>query len=220
MFNEICEFFGGMIDDTVTLFEDMGNATIELVEGLGNDAVDGVDAVLGSGKHSDKDFLERAEYLLIPDFVKDNSFISHVFYDKVKPKKGSIVRCSLACDIADHTGIYIGKNKIVELNGNGKVRIVSYDKFLSTGSIRTGISIYVACDNNAIHLSSYLIADYAKSKVGEKRSYDSIHNNCHCFVAECIKQSSASLTLFSELESVISKKMNYNSGIKWRVWDK
>jgi len=224
MFNEIFEFIGGVIDDTTQLFAEVGTASVELVEGLASDTADGIadtfDTIVGDGKHSDKNILERAEYLLVPECLKENSLICHAIHDHVTPKKGSILRCELACGLADHTGVYIGYDQIVELNGSGKIKTVSYGQFLSSSSIKTGISIYVACDKDAIPLSDSSIANYAKSKVGQKVNYDSASNNCHGFTSECIMQSNASSVLFHELESVISKEMNYNDDIKWRVWDK
>ena len=220
MINEIFEFLGGAVEDTCQMFKEFGEATVELAEDLGNEVVDTGDAILGCGKHSDKNILERTGYLLIPDVVKNNSIINHLVYDHVVPVRGSIVRCDLAGGLADHSGIYVGNNRIVELNGDGRIKNVSYKQFIGSSSIKTGIAVYVACDDNAVPLSDYTIADYAESLVGKKRNYDLVDNNCHSFTSECIMQAHASSTLFSQLESVISEEMNCNLDIKWRIWNK
>jgi hypothetical protein len=57
------------------------------------------------------------------------SIIDNVIRDKVTPIEGSIVHCSLFG--AEHTGVYVGNNQIVELLGTGEVRIASPEIFKS-----------------------------------------------------------------------------------------
>jgi hypothetical protein len=71
----------------------------------------------------------------------EKSIVDNVFRDKVTPVVGSILHCSFFG--AEHTGIYIGDNKIVELTGSGSIRVTSPDGFI-VGT--NAISIYVACD--------------------------------------------------------------------------
>ena len=49
------------------------------------------------------------------------SFVDNVIKDKVLPESGCIVYCALAFGGAEHTGVYIGNNQIVELNGDGRI---------------------------------------------------------------------------------------------------
>ena len=51
-------------------------------------------------------------------------FIDYIFRDQVRPKKGSIVYCDLAFFV-EHSGVYIGNNKIVHLDGSGYVEVVT-----------------------------------------------------------------------------------------------
>lgn len=122
-----------------------------------------------------------------------DSMIKNVFCDIVKPKVGSVVKTCLACGLADHTGIYIGDNKIVELSGDGDIRIVSHEKFIKGDEdslTRTGMYMYVACaqDNNGncYALAAPDIARRARNSVGNTRNYSLIFENCHMFVEYCI----------------------------------
>ena len=53
------------------------------------------------------------------------------FDTKVMPKKGSVLYCDLSFGIAEHSGIYVGDNRIVHLNGKGEIEAVSPAAFLS-----------------------------------------------------------------------------------------
>ena len=77
----------------------------------------------------------------IHNFVE--SLIDNVFRDKVSsPAIGSMVYCDLIT--AEHSGIYIGKGKIVHLDGEGIIEAVSPDLFLERlDGLNTAISIYV-----------------------------------------------------------------------------
>ena len=79
------------------------------------------------------------------------SLVKNVFCDVVKPKIGSVVKVDLALG-ADHTGIYIGNDEIVEVanvDSIATVRIVSAEEFIEGDDpfSRIGAFIYVACLN-------------------------------------------------------------------------
>ncbi|HNW16697.1 MAG TPA: hypothetical protein PKM15_08340, partial [bacterium] len=59
------------------------------------------------------------------------SFVDNVLRDCVYPVKGSVVYCDLAFGSAEHSGIYIGNNEIVHLDGSGNVEIVDPKEFLN-----------------------------------------------------------------------------------------
>lgn len=122
------------------------------------------------------------------------ALIKNEFCDVVKPTIGSIVKVALVGG-ADHTGIYIGNNKIVELanvNGVATVRIVSAEKFIEGDDLigRIGLCIYVACkqdrNGNCIAIGSRDIARRARAAVGQTSEYHLIFNNCHMFTEYCI----------------------------------
>ena len=142
------------------------------------------------------------------------SFVDNVFKDKVTPIKGSILHCSLLG--AEHTGVYIGNNQIVELLGSGEIRIASPSMFIDGTN---AISIYVAC-NEKTPLGGDYIAERAKEMIGNRRQYNLILDNCHQFTAGCITgnfENSDNFFLF--VENTIKKNMNRGESIEWRVWD-
>lgn len=69
------------------------------------------------------------------------SFIDNVIKDKVTPKAGSVVYCDLVFGYAEHSGIYVGGNKIVHLNKKGIIEKVSPKEFVEE---TTAMSIYVS----------------------------------------------------------------------------
>ena len=122
------------------------------------------------------------------------SFVKNVFCDVVKPRPGSVVKIDLFGG-ADHTGIYIGNDEIVEvanIDGAATVRIVSAEEFIEGDDCfsRIGTFIYVACkqdrNGNCIAMGSKDIADRARAAVGQSSKYDLIYNNCHMFTEYCI----------------------------------
>ena len=122
------------------------------------------------------------------------SLVKNVFCDVVKPRIGSVVKVDLSIG-ADHTGIYIGNDEIVEVanvDGIATVRIVSAEEFIEGDDCisRIGAFIYVACkqdrDGNCIAMGSQDIADRASAAVGETGKYNLIYNNCHMFTEYCV----------------------------------
>ena len=77
------------------------------------------------------------------------------FDTKVMPKKGSVLYCDLSFGIAEHSGIYVGDNRIVHLNGKGEIEAVSPAEFLSLFALQ---DIYVSCmENSAVGSSTWQI---------------------------------------------------------------
>ena len=118
----------------------------------------------------------------------------NVFCDVVKPRPGSVVKVDLLGG-ADHTGIYIGNDEIVEvanIDGVATIRIVSAEEFIEGDDFcsRVGTFIYVACkqdrNGNCIAMGSKDIADRARAAVGRTSEYSLLFNNCHMFTQYCI----------------------------------
>ena len=77
------------------------------------------------------------------------------FDTKVMPEKGSVLYCDLSFGIAEHSGIYVGDNRIVHLNGKGEIEAVSPAEFLSLFALQ---DIYVSCmENSAVGSSTWQI---------------------------------------------------------------
>jgi len=136
----------------------------------------------------------------------------------VEPEEGSILMCKIAGSLFEHTGVYIGDGKIVELAGSGRVRAVSFNKFLRDGLTRTGNRIYIACDEDNDPLWSYTVADIAKEMIGKRRDYNVIMDNCHQFTAGCITGDFENpVNFFWMLHNLIREELNYGEKIRWNI---
>ncbi|MCG3884280.1 hypothetical protein I3271_06230 [Photobacterium leiognathi] len=116
------------------------------------------------------------------------SMVSH-FTDKFgytvnEPKIGSILYTGLLADFMEHTGIYIGDGKIIELNNKGHISVVTPSEFVNGG---TGINIYVSAQNG-YPVGSSLIAERAikYEKEVSVKNYHLLFDNCHMFTSACI----------------------------------
>ncbi|WP_279458747.1 hypothetical protein [Aeromonas veronii] len=146
------------------------------------------------------------------------SFIDHVFKDKVsEPAIGSVVSCDLAAGQGDHTGIYIGKHRIVHLNGDGLIEVVSPAQFINRlGGFNTAMSIYVSC-NNGVSVGSRLAAERAISMIGSRRNYGFLMDNCHQFTAGCLTGDfENSCNFFNFLKDEARESIGCT---EWRIWD-
>ena len=145
-------------------------------------------------------------------------FIDYVFRDQVRPKIGSVVYCDLWA--VEHSGIYIGDNRIVHLDGSGKIEIVTPKQFIERlDGFNNAINIYVSCkDTQAVGSSS--VAQIAEVRVGEILDYDIILNNCHKFTYECISGDLFGFNGHKFTLSDVKKAANKYMGVNtWRMWE-
>ena len=155
------------------------------------------------------------------------SVVDKVFYDNVYPLRGSVLYCDfiVAGALIQHSGIYVGKGKVVELSGKGIVEIVSIEEF-NSGFLYAS-SIYVSCDRRS-PVGCSRIADDAEMLVGAVYDYSVINFNCHKFVSGLILSESLYSSDDTEfIESIYSTltgvKMLCRYNIKsnnWRVLDR
>ena len=146
------------------------------------------------------------------------SFVDNVIRDKVSaPIKGSVVCCDLFAGKADHSGIYIGNNHIVHLNGDGLIERVTPKQFMDRlGGLNTAISVYVSC-NSGYPVGTKEAAKRAKSCIGSRRGYNLLLDNCHQFTAGCLTGNfENSCNFFTLLKEEVRNEIGGN---EWRVWD-
>jgi uncharacterized protein YaaW (UPF0174 family) len=149
------------------------------------------------------------------------------FRIRFEPKIGSILRTELVGNVVDHSGIYVGDGKIVEIfndNGMAKVKEVNFYEFTYSSNIRTGKTIYIAVDKLTKEvIFNEKIAQEAKKHIGKMTEYELLKNNCHSFVCKCIQkvpfEEKVEVVFFSELERVISKYLNDERMVDWEVCD-
>lgn len=128
--------------------------------------------------------------------------------DEITPVNGSILTCGVF-GIFDHSGIWCDGH-VVELKGNGLVRAVSPDRFISE---RSGSRVYVAGDEHGAALGHSEAMQRAMAQIYQYYAYDVIKNNCHRFVWRCISGEDQRLTRFSELNGKLSGY--FQSPIHW-----
>jgi hypothetical protein len=146
---------------------------------------------------------------------KANGHIKHFpgeCHQAVRPVNGSVVCCGIY-ELFQHTGIWVD-GEIIELKGNGLVRAVSPSRFISE---RSGNRIYVACDEFLNPLTTANAARIASNHVFDYQEYDLISNNCHRFTAQCLLGHEVDVTLFADLNEIISSK--FDTKIHWQPID-
>ncbi|MCK8639471.1 lecithin retinol acyltransferase family protein [Acinetobacter schindleri] len=144
-------------------------------------------------------------------------YVIDLIKGKVTPVRGSVVYCDLTAGrkLAEHSGIYIGDNRIVHLNRHGYIEIVSPQQFIS--GITTGNEIYVSCEGEW-PVGCDEVADFAESMVGIIRNYHVLVDNCHQFSAGCLMKDPENYNNFLWfLKDEANKRLGADN---WRLWDK
>lgn len=155
---------------------------------------------------------QRPTYTRRPSSPKtERSLLKTITNSPAELVPGCIVACDLALGLMDHTGIYIGRNRIIELNGDGRVRKVSIEEFMSASGVRTGAYLYVACKNGA-PIANRETSARARQSLESRKEYCVIGNNCHKFSAYCLTGKHLPVTLFSDLANIIDKQAR---GLHW-----
>ena len=132
--------------------------------------------------------------------------IDAFFIHSVRPAIGSVVYCNLAV-VAEHTGIYVGRNKIVHLNGNGRIERVSPAKFCERfGGKNPSFTIFCPVNGQGKAFGDKQVAEYALRSVGRVVNYNPAFNNCHCFTASCLEGEAKFCPSFAALEQLVAAK--------------
>ena len=140
--------------------------------------------------------------------------IDAFFIHSVRPAVGSLVYCNLAV-VAEHTGIYVGKNKIVHLNGNGRIEKVSAESFCERFHGKNpAFTIFCPTDVRGRALGDKMVAEYALNCVGRVVNYNPAINNCHCFTASCLEGKARFCPSFAALEVLVAAKYG---ACNWRA---
>jgi len=127
----------------------------------------------------------------------------------VEPVVGALLCCGIG-GLLDHTGIWVGDNTILELDGNGLIKPISSQRFTQE---RSGEHIFIACDSVGKPLASELAAQRAIAQIYEYRDYHVIENNCHQFIWECFNPGDTQLTTFKQLNARLARL--YDRQVYW-----
>lgn len=130
---------------------------------------------------------------------------------------GAIVSCQLALGYASHTGIYVGQNCIVHLDGDGIVEMVTPERFLARFSGKnTARSIYVSASNGKVLVWPDAV-QIALERIGDRYDYNPLTNNCHMFVLECLADSEQ-LAVWNRAQLFSALKLNLKQ-MEWLRWE-
>ena len=148
------------------------------------------------------------------------------------PPPGTPLLVSLAL-VLEHTGIYLGDNKVAELQDDGFVKTVSLTDFINGDTapfpLRNGTRIFAACDARSRKpLGAAAVAKMARRLSDEAyyAGYDLIQSNCHLFVAACAagmkpddeafeKLVGKGITSIGLLERILGRRLNGGHRIEW-----
>ena len=161
---------------------------------------------------------------MVKEVVKpktDPAFIERFLENKIKlqsglPVPGTPVYCNLAL-VAEHTGIYIGDNKIVHLNGDGRIEAVTPRVFVNRlDGINPAVSIYFAAVGGKA-VGTQKIADRARAMIGKRRDYNVLLDNCHQFTCGCLSGDFENpCNYFTLVQAEIWSRFGIFS---WKEWD-
>lgn len=173
-----------VVDDLNTLFQELGGELSALGRDLHVIAEEALAEIRNDPVIYIRDSARELAGLGIPllNNLQDSGKHSRRRGSPVIPVEGSILYTDLVGDYAQHSGVYIGDGRIVDLNRHGEIQIVSPREFMSGG---TGTEIYVSCIGGRA-IGSREVAKRAYRKVGQRRDYHMLLNNCHQFASGCL----------------------------------
>lgn len=129
-----------------------------------------------------------------------------LFIHSQEPAIGSVLYCNLAVAL-EHTGIYVGDGKIVHLNGNGIIESVSFEEFVKRlEGCNPSVSIFCAVDAKGNSIGNELVAERALEMVGNRKEYNLLMDNCHCFTAYCLTGTKVKFGSFALVQNILRSK--------------
>lgn len=140
---------------------------------------------------------------------------------------GTVIFCKLPFN-AEHSGIYVGylgeyDRCIVELGGDGEIRLVTPEEFLEgvNNTRISGIATYAFCDTQSESpLDSSKVARRALAKVGTYRNYNLVADNCHQFTSGCLSGNFENDNNFYwMLKDEVSRVLNQGKSVSIKRWD-
>ncbi|MBK0075557.1 hypothetical protein [Bacillus sp. S56] len=158
------------------------------------------------------------ETVELVDKVIDAPFKLFETQKDIEPCFGSPIFTEIGFGISGHSGIYIGKQRVIALNSKGGITENSLEEF--TDHITTfNYEICVPYDNK--HDWEIGFADAgarAIEKLGQSRNYHVLLDNCHQFTLGCLTGDFENSGNFLwMLKDEVQKK--YGDRVVWRRWD-
>lgn len=145
---------------------------------------------------------EELEEVLVEAVVKT---VDAFFIHEAEPEIGSVVYCNLLF-MAQHSGIYVGRGKIIHLNGQGFVEKVSPKQFVQRfEGLNPAFTIFCATDFRGKVIGSKEAAKRAKRLLNSYNGYNIIFDNCHKFTTYCLTGEEKITLAVSDLEETLKK---------------
>ncbi|MCM3624333.1 hypothetical protein M4D70_19080 [Brevibacillus borstelensis] len=133
------------------------------------------------------------------------------------PAYGALVYCELGFGSMEHSGIYVGGNRIIDLDGKGNIKKVSLNEFTSHIST-VDTEIWVPCDKEGNPIGLSYAGDRAVNMLGGKRDYNLILDNCHQFASGCITGNFENADNFLwMLKDTFAK--TFRNSVVWKKWE-
>ncbi len=158
-------------------------------------------------------------------------FIDDNFRQKVEPIEGSVLYSDLWVAV-EHSGIYIGDNKIANIVVDGffesSVRSSKPKDFTAKSIL--GQKIYVSCDADGA-VGDDTVCEGAIEHLGERAFYGLIIQNCHQFCEKCVNYAdsdygfglhnllSFDITMEPTLRNLKLTARQKLGATKWLLWD-
>ena len=155
------------------------------------------------------------------DSKNGRGFIDTVSGSSVKPRVGSVLCCRLA-GAFEHSGVYVGRGRIIHRDGDGFLASVTPGEFIDRlEGLNPALYVYVACDEDCKPVGSSAIANRARAALRnprQKKGYNLLTKNCHHFTQYCItgdEDNGIADFTFAKLERILRRELNMDKWVKW-----
>ena len=163
--------------------------------------------------------LDLAAKIIAKKIIEKLRQIAVRYTKTVVPKIGSILYCDLL-GLFEHTGIYIGQNKIIHRDGEGFIGIVTPEEFVARlDGLNPATNIFVACQGDEVYGEDE-VAKRAKDAYTDPKfqGYNIIFRNCHQFTQYCVtngQEEAVDDFAFSRLNTVLREMKNVDTWYQW-----
>lgn len=119
---------------------------------------------------------------LVPEPIKNP-----ISKNNNEPSYGSPIYTDIGFNVSGHSGIYVGNNRVIALNGRGGISKVTLSEFVSHPTTVYQY-IYVPYYRHTPEWSiGFAVAGArAEEMLGKKRAYNVFIDNCHQFCTGCL----------------------------------
>lgn len=135
-----------------------------------------------------------------------------------EPSYGSPIYTDIGFKISGHSGIYVGDNRVIALNGRGDISEVTLSEFVShSTTIHQYIYVPYYKDYPEMAIGFAMAGARAEDMLGEKRRYNVFIDNCHHFCSGCLTGDFENADSFLwMLKNTVEEE--HGESISWQKW--